>query len=79
MQTLINVRDVKVLSKEQQRKVTGGLAEATGYCGVKINGSWRRLNDVDGNGTTIEQAQRYVYNGSATNWCCDSCAWNNVS
>jgi hypothetical protein len=77
MKTLMNLKEVKILTKDQQRKLGGG--DATGYCGVKIDGQWRRLNDTDGNGTTIEQAQWYVNNGYASGWCCDSCSWNEGS
>lgn len=64
------------LSKNEQKKVRGGLAEpVSGGCGVKINGEWRALNP-DENGNTKDRAIQYVQNGWATNWCCDSCPWN---
>lgn len=60
------------LSRTELLQITGGV---TGGCGVKIDGVWRPINP-DENGNTKDTAIRYVQNGWATNWCCDSCSWN---
>ena len=66
---------MKKLSKEEMKKVTGGVV-ADGDCGIKIDGEWIRIWG-DGNGSpTKPHAIEAVENGTATNWCCDSCPWN---
>lgn len=60
----------KVLTKQEMKAVTGGKAAQTN-CGVKINGEWRRFSVPEGEGYAL--GEKYVANGWATNFCCDSC------
>lgn len=72
----------EALSREQMKNVVGGYippdicevaapGEPTTSCQVKINGEWRSMGVVPGNGSAC--GQHYVSNGWASNWCCDSC------
>ena len=64
---------MKKLSRDEMKNVSGGVAQD---CGAKIGGTWVRIYS-DGNGAaTKPHAQELVSNGTASNWCCASCAWN---
>lgn len=81
LRTLSALEGVNVLSKEDQRKIKG-----RGPCGIKVGGEWYYATDGNGSGGTKDEAQgalgqtAYYEDGSpagtVTNWCCDSCPWN---
>lgn len=74
LNNILNLEGVTVLSKEQQRKVSGG---APGTCNALITnpatGKTALLADV--NKATVDDA---IANGTAAGyrvqWCCKSCA-----
>lgn len=78
--TIPRLQGVSVLSKEDQKKIKG-----RGMCGIKVNGEWCMVPDMDHDGHTKDDAQSILGTqvscgdniGTATNWCCDSCWWNN--
>jgi hypothetical protein len=80
LRTLSALEGVNVLTKEDQKKIKG-----RGPCGVKIDGQWYEVGDGDGDGATKDDAQALLgagvifedgSSGTVTNWCCDSCSWN---
>ena len=80
LRSLENLNGVKILNRDAQKTITGG-----GGCGVKVDGVWYPMPDLDGDGGTRDDAEgslgkTAVFNdgstGTITNWCCDSCSWN---
>ncbi|PIQ47953.1 MAG: hypothetical protein COW03_12100 [Cytophagales bacterium CG12_big_fil_rev_8_21_14_0_65_40_12] len=84
LNNILNIEGASVLPKEKQKAINGG-----GGCGVKVEGVWHPVPDLNGNGATIDEASdslgTYVnfptfagvqVVGTVTNWCCDSCPWN---
>lgn len=71
LKKILGLQGVTVLSKDAQKKVTG-----KGGCGVYIGGVWRRVNDTDGDGRTLDQVNELREHLPGIRWCCDSCPWN---
>jgi hypothetical protein len=80
LRTLSALQGVNVLSKEAQKKIKG-----RGPCGVMVDGTWCQVGDYDHDGATKDNAIEMLgtnqtcsdgSSGTATNWCCDSCYWN---
>ena len=71
LKTIAGLQRLTVLSKDAQKKVIG-----KGECGVFVGGVWRRVNDTDGDGRTLDQVNELRANFPGIRWCCDSCPWN---
>ena len=85
MNTIENLRSqfAAELTWDEMKGVTGGIND--GPCGVLAGDVWMEVIDLDGNGTTKEEALRlydqgWAYHGGnqvpVIGWCCDSCPWN---
>lgn len=71
IKTIMALNGVRVLSKEEQKKVTGG------FCAVQgSNGSVEYFNYPSGNAERAQARAREL----GTHWCCASCgsaSWMN--
>ena len=90
LNNILNIEGVSLLPKEKQKVIHGGSSNG---CGVKIDGFWFPIPDLDGDGATIDDATSALntnvsyphpggsgvwVGGDVEGWCCDSCPWNSV-
>ena len=89
LKTIAALKNVKVLDRSAQMKIGGGRRTD---CGIKVNGQWYHSGTgldtanfvghyVSGYDSSMTQTGILIhevgaYSGYATNWCCDSCSWN---
>jgi len=62
-----SLQGVKVLSKNAQKKISGGVAQA-GTCAAEVSGG----GSIGVYNVSKADAQAYA-SANGTHWCCDSC------
>jgi hypothetical protein len=62
------LQGVKLLSKDAQKKLSGGLALAGGSCAAEVKGG----GSIGTYNVSKADAQAYAA-ANGTHWCCDSC------
>jgi hypothetical protein len=75
LKTISSLQGVSILSRDAQKKISGGLAEAEAgagggyYCFAQVNGQVNLYYSASSLSQAANQAQ-----GAATgHWCCNSC------
>lgn len=74
--SILNLEGVQVLSRNEQKNVNGGLADASGTCAALVtapNGNQVLSYDID-KATVNGIISGATSSGYRVQWCCSSCA-----